>query len=392
MPPVYFGNSKVNFSGIEKAYLGSNLVWKKRDVIYTPILPDDTATYPMYLKDYGTKVYDSSAGGADSIIASTHDGYTTIRNVSGIFDTPWSALVMPWFCTHFTCSCSNNVTDVADGMVLAYAMTLLRLFTTVNNSTVGIFESDSNNTKITKFKAWLDAEKTNGTPVTVLYPASDGGLWFAVTDGTSCGYYNPSTKKFVSVYGMTGVVIQRVEYVEGNNDAYCKTSYHLRGDDTLKIKFQVESNASNIGGCFVSSSALDNFCLYAGVGAKWYMRYDGGNGRNYIPTSDWQQLEASPTGAKVNGNQVETWAQASFTSSSPMYIGYLYKSTSPKIRGKIAHFEVVGKHTYLPVKIGDVYRIMDVLSWELCEQVDAWSGGPVISEPIPFPSAIYTDI
>lgn len=213
-------------------------------------------------------------------------------------------------------------------------------------------------------------------------------LEFAVTDGDRYGYYAPSTRRFTEESGMTGAVIQRAEYVQGDNDAYCKTDYHLRNTDTLKIKFQVGSNASNIGGCFVSASAQDNFCLYAGAGAKWYMRYDGGNNRNYTVTTDWQELVASKTGAVVNGTLVETWTQASFISRNPMYIGYLYNSTSPKIRGKLAHFEVMEKHKYLPVKVGSVYRMMDVLCWDMAEQVGTWSGGAVISEEIPFPESI----
>lgn len=220
---------------------------------------------------------------------------------------------------------------------------------------------------------------------------SDDSLQFAVTDETHYGYYCPSTGVFSEASGMTGTIIERVEYVEGDNDAYCTTDYHLRGDDTLKIKFQVGSNASNIGGCFVSSSASDNFCLYAGVGAKWYMRYDGGNNRDYIPSTSWQELEVSPTGAKVNGDIVATWTQQSFVSTNPMYIGYLYNSTSPKIRGKLAYFEVAGKHKFLPVKVGSVYRMFDILSWAMATQVNAWSGGAVISEEIPFPESIYID-
>ena len=217
-------------------------------------------------------------------------------------------------------------------------------------------------------------------------------LFFAVkTDADVFGYYCPAANLFDAESAMTGEVIQRVEYVQGDNDAYAATNYHMRGDDTLKIKFQIGSNASNIGGCFVSSSASDNFCLYAGAGAKWYMRYDGGNNRNYIPDTDWQELEATPTGAYVNGTKVETWTQASFTSSSPMYIGYLYQSTSPKIRGKLAYFEVVGKHKYLPVKVGSTYLMMDVLSWNIAEQHAEWSGGAVIAEDIPFPTEIYED-
>lgn len=225
-----------------------------------------------------------------------------------------------------------------------------------------------------------------------MYKEISDKLYFAVkASDDTYGYYCPASGAYAAEIGMTGTVIERVEYVEGDNDAYCKTNYHLKGSDTLKIKFKVGSNASNIGGCFVNSSANDNFCLYAGAGAKWYMRYDGTNNRTYTPDTDWQELTATPTGAYVNGTQRETWESKSFTSGSPMYIGYLYQSTSPKIRGKLAYFEVDGKHKYLPVKIGSVYRMMDVLAWSIAEQVEEWSGGAVISEDIPYPDEITVD-
>ena len=54
---------------------------------------------------------------------------------------------------------------------------------------------------------------------------------------------------------------------------------------------------------------------------------------------------------KVNDDvYTPTFTESTFTTSNPIYVGHINSSNSPKIKGKLYSFEVVGKAKLIPAK------------------------------------------
>ena len=213
------------------------------------------------------------------------------------------------------------------------------------------------------------------------------GLRFAVRVDDSFGYYCPKKNRFTSEYGMTGTDIRRCEYIESDGSQYITTDYRLCGDDTLKLRIYPTETGKNTIGCF-SSGGSANYSFYLSTSSS-YVRYNGSLYRNTgVSLNNWHDFEMGPTGTKLDGTAKDTWTEKTFTADSPMYICNLPNSSSAKYVGRIASVEVTGKHMYLPVKTGNTYRLMDILTWLLPAYVGSFNGGAVIDEDIPWPDLI----
>lgn len=155
---------------------------------------------------------------------------------------------------------------------------------------------------------------------------------------------------------------KKVEYIEGNNSGYVTTDIYLEGSDTVKMTFRTLATGTTTCCLFGSykSGETNNFSLYsAGATYHAYWRYAGSLYQNhkfqldtlYNIEFDWHTI-------KVNDDTyTTTFTESEFTTGTPIYVGHINASGSPKIKGRIYSFEVVGKHKLVPVvkiETGDV--------------------------------------
>lgn len=216
---------------------------------------------------------------------------------------------------------------------------------------------------------------------------TDDSLWFAVTDGTRFGYYCPESGQFVAVNGMTGDIIERVEYASFDGGQYVTTGYQLTGADTVEMIFSYSKSGCNVFGSWRSSNA-DVFTLYAST-AKSYVRYGSSLYRNTaIPLDEQVTYRMTPTGDYLDSVLCNTWSQDDFNTGKNCIVGWLDGSSSPKLEGDVYEFKIENHVRLLPVKIGTEYYLFDVLRWEIPAHTGTLGGGTVISESIPFPDEI----
>lgn len=100
-----------------------------------------------------------------------------------------------------------------------------------------------------------------------------------------------------------------------------------------------------------ASGRNDNFSLYcAGSTYHAYWRYAGSLFQQQKFDNDTlYEIEASWDKIKVNETTyTTTFTESEFTTYNPIYIGHINSSNSPKIRGRIYSFEVVGKAKFIP--------------------------------------------
>lgn len=242
-------------------------------------------------------------------------------------------------------------------------------------------------------------EKQSGvtyTPIlpddTSTYPMyrNDTVLEFAVTDGTKCGYYSPSTEQFTVESGMTGAVIERVEYVSFNGSQYVTTGYQLTGADTVEIDFSYSKSGDNIFGSWKSSNT-DVFTLYASTNRS-YVRYGSSLYRETsIPLNTRTTYRMTPTGDYLDAVKCNTWNQLDFNTGKFCIVGWLDGSSSPKLEGDVYEFTIENHVHLIPVKIGTSYYLFDAMRWEIPAHNGTLGGGEVIEDDIPFPEEIPVD-
>ena len=137
---------------------------------------------------------------------------------------------------------------------------------------------------------------------------------------------------------------------------YQITDFKLQGSDTVRISFSVDK-ACNVFGCYTTTSASDNYSLYASTssGAK-YLRYNGGTYKSYFANADLGErfdVVITSTGSSgMPSGQDDTWTQASFTASANLCIGTTSTgATSSKLDGKIWGSIIVdGRLKLIPCK------------------------------------------
>ncbi|MDO5443331.1 MAG: hypothetical protein Q4G10_06630 [Bacteroidia bacterium] len=176
-----------------------------------------------------------------------------------------------------------------------------------------------------------------------------------------------------------------IEYIAGNNSAYINTHLYLSDTDTVSGRFNL-SGASNVFGCFTGSSASDNFSFYTGASnsSKLYARMDGKlDSSGYSVLNEDIDVFMDKTGFWINEVQKASFSGVgSFTTTAPLYIGWLANSSSPKIIGKIYEIDIPGKFYGIPARrdsdevcglydfIGHTFRTSD-------SSVDFIGGEPV---------------
>lgn len=123
-----------------------------------------------------------------------------------------------------------------------------------------------------------------------------------------------------------------------NNAMWQITNFHLRGSDTVKVSFSVTA-ACNVWGCYQSTSATDNYDLYATTtsGGK-YFRYGNGTYDSYFSAEDQGKrfdVVYTPTGSH-GMPQDSTWTEASFESANDLLLGSTtVGGTSSKLKGNL---------------------------------------------------------
>lgn len=129
--------------------------------------------------------------------------------------------------------------------------------------------------------------------------------------------------------------ITPLSYIRGNGSQYIETEIYLRSTDVVKSKWRFEGAAGNVYGCFTSSGASDNFCLYAGsASTNAYIRYNGQVVRDFKAVSGTiYEIEHGQDGFKTDGVNA-SFTPATFTCSAPMYIFMLPNSTSAKVTAR----------------------------------------------------------
>ena len=137
--------------------------------------------------------------------------------------------------------------------------------------------------------------------------------------------------------------ITPLEYIAGSGSQYIETAIHLLSTDVVKSKWRFQNSAGNVYGCFTSSSAEDNFCLYAGnASTNAYIRYNGQLVRDFKATSGTvYEIEQGPDGFFVGGSKVADFDAATFTCSAPMYIFMLPNSSSAKVTARCYGLQVI---------------------------------------------------
>lgn len=148
---------------------------------------------------------------------------------------------------------------------------------------------------------------------------------------------------------LTGIVFKGKTYYQFDD-------FHLRGSDTVRLSVSV-SAACNIFGCYTSTSADDNYSLYASTASSAkYMRYNGGTYKSRWDTADLDvryDIVVTPTGTSgMPSGQNDTWTESSFTSVADMCIGSTSATaTSSKFRGTFyGNFVVDGRLLAIPVE------------------------------------------
>ena len=123
-----------------------------------------------------------------------------------------------------------------------------------------------------------------------------------------------------------------------NNAMWQITDFHLRGSDTVKVSFSVTA-ACNVWGCYQSTSATDNYDLYATTtsGGK-YFRYASGTYASYFSSENQGKrfdVVYTPTGS-IGMPEDSTWTEASFESANDLLLGSTtVGGTSSKLKGNL---------------------------------------------------------
>ena len=337
-------------------------------VVYTPVLPDDTAKYPMYLKGWAKYTVTQVSTVGTNTVAYYETGIDG-KNPSTCYCSDYDGIVN-------TTSLANTPNKSAK-----YG------FTTASMRDRCYLKDTDVGTTVEEWNAYLATH-----PIDVLFEleTSDDSVWFAVTDGTNYGYYCPASGKFVAVYGMTGTVIQRVEFASFTGSQYVTTGYQLTGADTVEMDFSYSKSGCNIFGSWRSSNA-DVFTLYASTNRS-YVRYGSSLYRETsIPLNERVAYSMTPTGDYLDGVKCNSWSQLDFATGKFAIVGWLDGSSSPKLEGDVYEFGIENHVHLVPVKVGTEYYLFDELRWEMPAHTGTLDGGAVITDTIPFPDEIPND-
>ena len=144
---------------------------------------------------------------------------------------------------------------------------------------------------------------------------------------------------------------RRITGIEFDANVYYEAPFKLEGSDTLRFSFSI-TRACNVIGCYSTTTANNNYSLYASgsSGAK-YMRYNGGTYNSSVSLNTRYDVEVTPTG--TTGFKTDsTWEQKDFISNDNMLIGSTSTSaSSAKLDGTMyGNIEVVGKGLFIPVE------------------------------------------
>lgn len=134
-----------------------------------------------------------------------------------------------------------------------------------------------------------------------------------------------------------------LEYVQASNSQYFfVTGFKLSNLDEVEAVIAWNNAAGNTFGCFSSSSATDNFCLYAGSSSSdAYIRYDGELKRSFRPTSGTKyKIVQNADGFFANDTTIATFAPATFTCANDFGVCQLTGSSSAKFTGKLYDIKV----------------------------------------------------
>ena len=163
-----------------------------------------------------------------------------------------------------------------------------------------------------------------------------------VTVGSDVVWVNPNLVP--SEYRrLTGIVF--------NSNVYYEAPFKLEGSDTLRFSFSIDK-ACNVIGCYSSTTADNNYSLYAsGANNAKYMRYNGGTYNSSVSLDTRYDVEITPTGTK--GFKTDsTWEQKEFIADDNMTIGTTsINASSSKLDGILyGNIEVVNKGIFIPVE------------------------------------------
>lgn len=153
----------------------------------------------------------------------------------------------------------------------------------------------------------------------------------------------------------------RIAGIAFDSSAYYQiTDFFLKGSDTIRISFSVEK-ACNVFGCYTTSSATNNYSLYASTATNAkYLRYAGGTYKSQFANSTFGQrfdVVITPTGSSgMPSGQNDTWSEVDFTATSALCIAHTSPSgTSSKLDGNIyGNIVVDGRLKLIPcIRISD---------------------------------------
>ena len=139
-----------------------------------------------------------------------------------------------------------------------------------------------------------------------------------------------------------------------NNCYYAITGFKLKGSDTVRVSFSVNTSC-NVFGCYQGTSATDNYDLYVSTssGSK-YFRYGNGTYLSYWSNDNLGKrfdVVFTPTGSMGMPTD-STWTELTFESANDMLIGTTSAaSTSSKFVGNFyGHLIVDGRAEFIPVE------------------------------------------
>lgn len=132
---------------------------------------------------------------------------------------------------------------------------------------------------------------------------------------------------------------KKVKGFEFSASTYYKiTDFFLKSDDVVHISFSVDK-ACNVFGCYTTTSAEDNYSLYASTssGGK-YLRYDGGTYNSYFSSANLgERFDVTISSSGTSGMPIDSvFSETTFTCSSDLCIGTTAPSaSSSKLDGNI---------------------------------------------------------
>lgn len=147
---------------------------------------------------------------------------------------------------------------------------------------------------------------------------------------------------------------KRVKGLKFNNDVYYLIEgFHLYGSDTVRLSVSITA-ACNIFGCYTTTTAQDNYSLYASVSSSAkYLRYNGGTYKSGWTNDDLGErfdIEITPYGSTGIPAGDDSWEEQDFETSADLCIGTTSTgASSAKLKGNLyGTFEVENRFWGIP--------------------------------------------